>query len=259
MSEKVCIWCKQDCSQKPRQKDAKGHYLCQECVKPYLDAMKSKAQPSAAVAREQDDQGIPLEPTQQSGGMGDLLDQQVAKVSQTCESCGRPMARDAVICTHCGYNTESGRQHRSRVVELKEKKEKRASNVSISDVVNPTYVTLGLLVISGGLFFASWSNPAFLALLYVWGGLVGTVGFVYLIFAAFKDGHTGWGVISLLMFVPILNLLIMLVLLYYVFGITHRGMLKGLYLTAIISVVLAVLGFVQIAQVAEATGGGGGL
>ncbi len=42
-AEKTCIWCKQDCSNKPRQKDLKGNYLCKECVEPYQHALTARA------------------------------------------------------------------------------------------------------------------------------------------------------------------------------------------------------------------------
>ncbi|MEM9082773.1 MAG: hypothetical protein AAGB34_04190 [Planctomycetota bacterium] len=35
MSEKICRLCGEDCSDRPRIKDAKGHYACKACAKEY--------------------------------------------------------------------------------------------------------------------------------------------------------------------------------------------------------------------------------
>ena len=127
MSDKICIWCKQDCSTKPRQKDNQGRYLCRECVKPYLDAMKSEPAPRRSGTG--DTAAIPITPDSgvatSERPSGDLLDRQVAKVSDTCPSCNRPMSHGAVICVHCGYNTETGRQLRSRVMLQKAPKKEK--------------------------------------------------------------------------------------------------------------------------------------
>jgi len=238
MSDKICIWCKQDCSTKPRQKDKQGRYLCQECVKPYLDAMKPK--PSADVAHlDSEGSTIPLEPAPAGGGggMGELLAQQVAKVSDTCPSCSRPMSSGAVICTHCGFSTESGRQLRSRVsVQKAPKDAKEKKRISLE--ASPLWVPGGLTVVFGVFYAAAFSEPAhyfvpFLVSLAIFSFLLS----LYVIIAAFGDEHGFWGILGIAaMFVPVIGL----AMLFYVFFISHRTAMKASYAMVLLFAVLMI-------------------
>ena len=118
---KTCIWCKQDCSTKPRQKDLKGNYLCKECVEPYQQALTARARQR----RPEKTPTTPV-PSDSTAGTGDVLvsmiDQTIDMDGETCPSCSRVLALDAVICTHCGYNKNTGRQMRSHIIRERDQR-----------------------------------------------------------------------------------------------------------------------------------------
>lgn len=111
---KTCIWCKQDCSNKPRQKDLKGNYLCKECVEPYQKALTARA-------KQRRPEKTPTTPTASDSAvgtrevLGGLIDIAIDTSGEACPSCSRMLAAEAVICIHCGYNKQTGRQIKSHI------------------------------------------------------------------------------------------------------------------------------------------------
>lgn len=108
---KVCVICKQDCSGRPHVKDKQGRYACRACVE------KKQAKTAAAKAPQQP----------QTGGtdpvMAKLVEGSVAVKSTPCSQCSNPIPPDGIVCTNCGFNTETGKSMRTRVtVEEPEKK-----------------------------------------------------------------------------------------------------------------------------------------
>ncbi len=88
MSEKTCVLCGEDCSGKPRTKDARGRYYCQPCydeAKRQVDARKAAA-------------AAPPPPPPIAPGLG----------QQGCPGCGAPMTPGAVVCISCGYDVRKG-------------------------------------------------------------------------------------------------------------------------------------------------------
>lgn len=68
---------------------------------------KSSAAPNRAAASK------PSKPTSSPGaGVGDLLDEAgvEARVGMKCPGCGEKLPQNAVLCVHCGYNFQLGRQ-----------------------------------------------------------------------------------------------------------------------------------------------------
>ncbi|MCH7791248.1 MAG: hypothetical protein IID31_03070 [Planctomycetes bacterium] len=158
---KVCVWCKQDCSHKPRRKDSKGRYLCQECVEPFQQAKAARAARAISVP-----ESIPLAPEPDGGDvLNRLVEQQSANAGQPCPSCSRAMARDAVICTHCGYNMQTGRQMQSHVQVLEpergeSKTVKAAVAVADSAPVSLLMGTVGCLI-GSAVGAAAWAAVAY--------------------------------------------------------------------------------------------------
>jgi hypothetical protein len=99
---KVCIYCAEDCSSRPRTKDAQGRYACRSCH----EAALAKARPAAAVATAAPEDGpIPIEDDLLMG----LADgAPVAVASSACPGCGHPL-HGAVVCIRCGFNTSTGK------------------------------------------------------------------------------------------------------------------------------------------------------
>jgi hypothetical protein len=108
---KVCVVCKQDCSQKPRLKDPQGRYTCQACA----DALEARARlkvrpvpleapapaPVPAPLPDEPDLGYALAEEVKAAGS-------IAQDTASCMGCGVLMAPGALICTRCGYDTRTG-------------------------------------------------------------------------------------------------------------------------------------------------------
>ncbi len=98
---KVCKVCKQDCSNRPRQRDKEGRYTCQDC----LDKL-AKAKGGSKPVGEQS----ALDP-----GLAAALKGVDQTAMTACPNCGVLLKPGAVLCTGCGYDLEKGRPLRTRL------------------------------------------------------------------------------------------------------------------------------------------------
>lgn len=124
---KVCVYCKQDCSNKPRLKDADGHYACKECAQKHAgSASRSGSRHHAAPAPRPETQAparphTPRAPSHEAPapdeGEIDLsavvaasehVDVQLRamRVCPACQTSNLPAAQD---CRECGFNFATGR------------------------------------------------------------------------------------------------------------------------------------------------------
>ncbi len=112
---KVCVICGEDCSGCHRTKDSKGRYYHKDCY----DQAKQEQEARRAAAHAE----VPLPSADEPEAMSllsEIMDESVdTGPSQSCLSCGYPLAAGAVICTRCGFNVQSG-----RALKVKVKKEK---------------------------------------------------------------------------------------------------------------------------------------
>jgi len=147
---RTCSVCRQDCSDRPRVKDAHGRYLCEEAY----GAMKRAR--AAGVAITQDgllcaearalrsggaetldaaellgsgtrpvDESAPIALADDDGApdLGSLAELEAAsgpsigesQTGSSCPNCGGFMAVSAVICTSCGFNAQTGRAGKTLV------------------------------------------------------------------------------------------------------------------------------------------------
>ncbi len=100
--------------------DKKGRGICKPCVAKLKAKRKAKADAEAAAAG-----GAAAEMAS-----GDVMDILLADSSATkqepCPECQSFIDPGSVMCIHCGYNLESGKQLRTRVIAAtKEKKSKK--------------------------------------------------------------------------------------------------------------------------------------
>ena len=99
-SDKICYFCGASCASQPRGKDPRGRYYHKACLearqhpedKPEPDA---PADPGFAVEAEGDVLSEIFEGTPPPSG-------------EPCPRCGNTLMPEAVICTLCGYNVQSG-------------------------------------------------------------------------------------------------------------------------------------------------------
>ena len=105
-SDKVCVICGKSCEGQARIKNAQGQYAHQACV----EQKKKGVAPQASKPRV---------PAEDAGSMAailsDLGEEDMIGGSQSCQACGYPMDADAMICLHCGFNRETGRQFNTKV------------------------------------------------------------------------------------------------------------------------------------------------
>lgn len=108
-SRKVCVLCGQDCSNRPRVRNARGRYYCKSC---YEQAASQRAAMTPVPARPKQTGGLDL--------LGEIVDQLAQPASPTaparsCPACGGALDADAVICTNCGHNSKTGRSNATEV------------------------------------------------------------------------------------------------------------------------------------------------
>jgi hypothetical protein len=112
VAAKVCVVCKEDCSKRPRTKDAQGRYVCEACVQK-LQA-KLEAQPAAeaapsapAVAKRSGDRQFVQQDAKTFdkplGLEGGLADTSVRR----CPACEAEMEYAGRICKSCGHDLSS--------------------------------------------------------------------------------------------------------------------------------------------------------
>lgn len=119
-SEKVCVLCGQSCAGQARIKNAQGQYAHQACAQAQ-QAKAAKPSAPAKVDLGQDDDDL----------MGALLDDLPAPEAEAasaggarvgCPGCGSALVPGQVICMTCGFNTQSGKAGKTRVVNPKQAK-----------------------------------------------------------------------------------------------------------------------------------------
>ncbi len=71
-----------------------------------------------------------------------MIDQTVSTQGEACPSCSRVLAQGAVICTHCGYNKNTGRQMRSHIEMLKKEKGESKTVAAAGAVANTASFSL---------------------------------------------------------------------------------------------------------------------
>ncbi len=124
---KVCVYCKQDCSNKPRLKDADGHYACKACAQKHAGAASRSGYPHHAAPNPQRETATssghhhPQAPAPQAAALdGNEIDLsavvaasehvdvqlQAMRVCPACETSNLPAAE---VCRECGHNFITGR------------------------------------------------------------------------------------------------------------------------------------------------------
>jgi RNA polymerase subunit RPABC4/transcription elongation factor Spt4 len=243
---KTCVVCGKDVSGQPRVKDAAGHYMCAgECQQKAIAAAKArkdaaaqpKPAPPAPLGPTLAKKPASSEPLPPGGLLGQLIDDSPMLKSAKCESCGSAMPGGSVICTRCGFNTQTGKALKTAVIVEKEKKEdKVASKYSNKYAVaefGPSFGILFLIVVAvvGGSFAAGFISPGFVLVGFLIASVISFVGFVWGIVDAFRQGESMWGILGIL--TPIVGLT-GLGFLYYMIFVNELKWSRALYLGSIV-------------------------
>ena len=108
---KVCVVCGDDCASKPRTKDNRGRYYCKGC---YDKATAARPKPSPALV-------LPDAPIAEPAH---FLDELVSAApppvaSIPCAQCGYAVRQGSFICTHCGFNAQTGRVMKAKIMKVR--------------------------------------------------------------------------------------------------------------------------------------------
>ena len=132
--------------------------------------------------------------------MADLLSKSKMANATPCPGCKSYMPEGTVVCTHCGYNLQTGKAASTRVYEApKDKKVKAAKEgggMSVS--LDPMMGVWAMVLVYGGLAIGCFALPPLLLLMYVILGLHGAIVSILYIVFAFLDGDALWGIILLI-------------------------------------------------------------
>ncbi|MCC6970153.1 MAG: hypothetical protein IT434_08010 [Phycisphaerales bacterium] len=254
MSDKICVVCKQDVSNKPRRKDPAGKYICEDCAK------KAAAPASKASDAQSTPTKAPAQPAPANEGVSDDFwnsKMQPIGGAQTCPGCGTMMPGGAKICTRCGFDTGTGKAVRTRVTV---EKGSSGGGSSKGDFKLPISwdaiagIMVGLIVIA---CVASFVWPGAVLAFNLVLGLNSFLVWLMLIIIPFQDRQNGWGIFNIVAMPasvvvtiavnPCIGLIAMLIVpfvsLYYAFKVNERSSLQRLILAGFFGgILLGVLG-----------------
>lgn len=103
--EKICVHCGKSCAGQARVKDSSGSYAHTACA----ERRKGAASKSSASSAPSGDAGS------MAAILSDLDEKDMIGGEHSCQGCGYPMEDSAMVCLHCGFNRESGRQYGTKV------------------------------------------------------------------------------------------------------------------------------------------------
>lgn len=165
-SAKLCSVCGVDCSTMKRAKDAQGRYICGECLERAREARVAK-QGQPVVVATGPVVPKPVAPATTPDGVDLVMDSLIAqsRVNDTkpCTECGFPIDSKAILCTHCGFNTITGKG--TRIAVHKAPKERKQPSGKTSKLVSATTATIGGIlggVVAGIIGAALWCGVAIL-------------------------------------------------------------------------------------------------
>ncbi len=165
IAAKMCSVCGVDCSSMKRAKDASGRYICGECLERAREAkVASQGKPEVVATGPIVPKAVV--PALTKDGVDPILNDLVSKSkgldTKPCTECGFPMPGSAILCTHCGFNTTTGKG--TRIAVHKAPKEVKQSSGQASAVVSAsTAVVGGILggVIGGAIGAGIWTAIAY--------------------------------------------------------------------------------------------------
>ncbi|MCW5756617.1 MAG: hypothetical protein KIT54_05205 [Phycisphaeraceae bacterium] len=210
--EKICIICGTDCSGRPRLKDPQGQYACQACV----EAQQSPRQPApaakkprprapvAAVHDEVPSIGAGFDMDQfLEGTQGSILAGATAagaSPASHCPGCGASRAAGAVVCMQCGFDSSTGKAIGTKVRKAKVRKARRGPRISGGSGF--MIVAVAMLVL---LPLMAMTSTEAAAIAFLIAALWNLAGYIYMVVAAFRDGDAFWGIIGVLVILPLVG------------------------------------------------------
>lgn len=189
---KLCVVCGNDCAGKPRTKDPKGRYYCRSC---YESAKQAVASPAKREYNPLDEMLAETDSSQETA-------------STACRNCGAAMPADAVICTACGVNMQSGAAIATQV--------EKSEGASTDWLRQPMTFGLGTLA-----FFAATFSLAFVR--------TEAAAVLFLSVLALSVGVMVHSIVLSFKMSVVQGLLVLLVpgyIIWFVFGVSENAHLK---------------------------------
>ncbi len=143
----ACASCRADLSNVAYVVDKKGRGLCKPCVAKLKAKQKAKAEADARA---------------KAAGDGDVMDillaDSAASTKTPCPECQAYIEPDSVVCVHCGYNTASGKQMKTRVTAAPKDKDPSKAGAAAVQIANtvwwvPSLIGGGIGTAIGGLLW----------------------------------------------------------------------------------------------------------
>lgn len=227
----TCAICKQSCEGKPHATDAKGRVICRSCID------KKKAARTATDTGGQD-------------VMGALLSKSKMSNATPCPSCKSYMPAETVICTHCGYNTQTGKAATTRVIAApKEKKAKKAGG-GMSLSFDPMMGIWILTAIYALLAIGCFTMPDILAVFMIVAIVHAVLVSIVLLVVMVIDGDILWLFLSL---VPMIGGFVML---YYILAKMDRPAVRAHWILSVVATIVAVLLFTSFGPTEDGVAAG---
>jgi hypothetical protein len=228
---KICIVCGEDCSGRPRTRDAQRRYTCRVC---YETLQAARARAATADAVPFDSEESPPDAFSTGG-----------PAAAPCPFCTNLLPPGSEVCIICGYNRRTGQRLSTRALHASGE---RAPPVSpaMDALSTPAGIGLGLFALYAAAFALALANPGSGSLIFM--SVVGLGSFgtgIYRIIAAIQDKHLGYGICGILVYVTgCLGLVLYIVMLCYTFATNTRARLKAATLAEIASFPLIAIIFV---------------
>lgn len=247
--KKICVMCGKDVAGQPRVKDAKGRYLCAgECQQKAAAAAAAKASAPKPASAGPVPPAIAVAKADGGNLLTNLIDQSPMLKAATCESCGNPMPGGAVICTRCGFNTQTGKALKTAVVVEKVKNEPKAPKVKgkygnkyAASEFGPSFGILFLIIfgVIAATAAVGFVNPIFISVAFIMGWGIGTVGYFWGAIKAFMNDEPMWGVFA---FLPIVSIAFV----YYLLFPNEDKWSKAMFAGATLGMIVAGVMFVTL-------------
>lgn len=151
------------------------------------------------------------------------LTEEQGGAAASCPSCGAGMDAQAVLCTSCGYNIETGQHAAAGQPRKKRKKKRRKGNAAggASGFLQSEGGQATILgVFFGGLYAGSMANDIVAIVFLGFAALYSLAVWIYAVVEGFRDEPMA-GVLNLICCWPYT--------LYFVYGKSDNGFLKAYY------------------------------
>lgn len=243
--DKLCAICAIDCTARPRTKDPQGRYVCMECVERAKQARSTQQAKAAPGVKPVDGAGGLAAPADDNDNSFLLnLGSQSALATEgthPCPECTRPLSKSTVVCTNCGFNSQTGKKLAVKILKPQKEKGQGPKNAgpAMSEEMKLGLVYFLFLCGAGAMPFV---NPELRMVAAIMLSLCGFLVYVGTVVSAWSNSVLQ-GVLCL---IPFYNI-------FYVFVLSGNSRLKWIWTAHILGLIVANVLF----QTAPASSGGG--